>query len=67
MNGNHGVKVREEMTQWIIKSNLGQAHSLVIGGRVLGADKWVVKSISSLGYNFFTGESCLQEKIGNNH
>lgn len=63
LNGNYGVKPREEMTQWIIKSNEGKAHSLVIGGRVLGADKWVVKSISEAWDTIFNGGELFSGKI----
>jgi phage protein U len=63
LNGNHGVKPREEMTKWIIKSNSGKAFSLVIGGRVLGADKWVVKSISEAWDTLFNGGELFSGKI----
>jgi phage protein U len=63
LNGNHGVKPRDEMTRWIVLVNSGQAFSLVLGGRVLGADKWVVKSISEAWDTFFNIGELFSGKI----
>lgn len=63
LNGNHGIKPRDEMTQWIIKSNSGEAHTLVIGGRVLGADKWVVKSVSEAWDTIFNKGELFSGKL----
>lgn len=46
LNGNFGVKPREEMELWLRKSRSGTAEILVIGNRALGVDKWIVKSVS---------------------
>ena len=46
LNGNNGVKPREEMEKWLDKAREGEAEIIVIGGKPLGADKWVVKSVS---------------------
>lgn len=47
LNGNHGVKPRDEIKQWIDIVNKGEAYSLVIGGKILGDDLWVCQSITS--------------------
>jgi phage protein U len=46
LNGNLGVKPREEMERWVKKAEQGKAEFLVVGGKPLGNDKWVVKSLS---------------------
>lgn len=46
LSGNHGVKPREEMEKWLMKENTGVAEILVIGNKVIGNDRWVVKSVS---------------------
>lgn len=48
LNGNFGVKPREEMERWLRKSRAGTADVLVIGNRALGVDKWIVKSVSQM-------------------
>jgi phage protein U len=48
LNGNFGVKPREEMERWLRKARDGTAATLVIGNRALGVDKWVVKSVSQI-------------------
>lgn len=46
LNGNNGVKPREEMDRWLMKAREGIAETLVIGDKPLGVDKWVVTSVS---------------------
>lgn len=57
LNGNNGVKPRDEMDKWQIKARDGGAETLVIGDKPLGADKWIVKSVSQAwGVIFNRGE-----------
>lgn len=44
LNGNNGVKPREEMNKWLECARVGKAETLVVGV-ALGVDKWVVKSV----------------------
>ncbi|MGG1599314.1 phage tail protein [Paenibacillus naphthalenovorans] len=46
LNGNYGVKPRDEMERWLIKSRTGEVETLVIGNRGLGVDRWKVLSVS---------------------
>lgn len=46
LRGNHGVKVRDEMDQWLVKCREGTVDTLVIGNKALGMNKWKVLSIS---------------------
>ncbi|WP_100406679.1 phage tail protein [Bacillus solitudinis] len=48
LNGNYGVKPREEMERWLRKCRSGTVEVLVIGTRVLGVDKWKVSSVSQM-------------------
>lgn len=48
LNGNNGVKPRYEMERWLRKERSGVAEQLVIGNKVLGVDKWVIKSVSQM-------------------
>lgn len=41
-----GVNPREQMDLWVSKCRDGWADYFVIGGKPLGVDKWVIKSIS---------------------
>jgi len=45
--GNHGVKPRKELERWQALAETGRPQTLVIGGKPLGADQWVVKAISA--------------------
>lgn len=57
LNGNFGVRPRDEMERWLIKCRDGTAETLVIGGKPLGMDKWVVLSVSQMwGVVFNRGE-----------
>lgn len=46
LNGNNGIKPRDEMNKWISMVNSGIADILVIGNKALRKDKWAVKSVS---------------------
>ena len=46
LNGNNGVKPRTEMDLWLVKARDGVAETFVIGDKPLGADRWIVKSVS---------------------
>lgn len=46
LNGNNGVRPRTEMDLWLEKARSGIAETFVIGGKPLGVDKWIVKSVS---------------------
>lgn len=48
LNGNHGVKPRQEMERWLLKERDGAAEVLVIGTKALGVDKWVVRNVSQM-------------------
>lgn len=63
LNGNHGVKPREEMERWLIKAENGEAETLVIGGKPLGTDKWIVRSVSEAWDTIFNGGELFSGKI----
>lgn len=46
LNGSNGVKPLDEIYKWHDMVNEGYADVLVIGNKILGSDKWVVKQIS---------------------
>jgi phage protein U len=46
LNASHGVHPRDEIDAWNEMAEKGQAEALVIGGKPLGADRWIVKSLS---------------------
>lgn len=41
-----GVNPKAEMDKLLIMCRTGQAETLIIGGDVLGVDKWVIKSVT---------------------
>lgn len=63
LNGNHGVKPRAEMERWMEKVESGEAEVLVIGGKPLGSDKWIVKSISETWDTIFNGGELFSGKV----
>lgn len=63
LNGNHGVKPREEMERWLRKVENGEAETLVIGGKPLGTDKWIVRSVSEDWDTIFNGGELFSGKI----
>lgn len=46
LNGNFGVKPRKELERWQRKVQRGEAETLVIGNKTVGANLWVVTSVS---------------------
>lgn len=48
LNGLYGVKPRHEMERWLIKERDGTAEFLFVGGKGLGVNRWVVKSVSQV-------------------
>ena len=46
LNGNLGVKPREEMGLWLEYAESGFAEYLIINTTPLGSDMWIVKSVS---------------------
>jgi phage protein U len=63
LNGNHGVKPRAEMELWRSKAENGEAEILVIGGKPLGDNRWVVKSVSEAWETVFAGGELFAGKI----
>jgi phage protein U len=63
LNGSFGVKPRDEMDRWIKKVELGKAELLVIGGKPLGKDQWVVKSVSQTWETVFNKGELFSGKI----
>lgn len=63
LNGNYGLKPREEMEKWIEIANSGEANFLVIGGKVLGKDKWIVKSINEIWEKIYNDGKIFSGKI----
>lgn len=57
LNGNYGVKPRDELEKWVQMVNEGTVDVLVVGTKALGKDKWSVKSVSETwGVVFNKGE-----------
>ncbi|WP_163538311.1 phage tail protein [Gracilibacillus sp. YIM 98692] len=48
LNGQHGVRPREEMNRWLRKERSGEVETLVIGNAALGIDKWRISSVSQM-------------------
>lgn len=46
LNGNNGVKPRDEMERWNQYVSQGIADVLIIGGKPIGNSKWDVQSVS---------------------
>jgi hypothetical protein len=46
LNGALGVKPREEMESWVNYAEIGQAEYLILGGKPVGENLWIVKSVS---------------------
>lgn len=47
LNGNYGVNPQDEIDLWNSMVRSGKAYTLVLGGKVLGTDLWVCKTVSS--------------------
>lgn len=63
LNGNFGVNPREELERWQELAQNGNAEILVIGGKPLGVDRWVVKSISQSWDTIFNQGELFSAKI----
>lgn len=63
LNGNYGVKPRQEMEIWLEKVTKGTADVLVIGTKPLGQDKWVVKQVSNAWDTIFNKGELFSGKI----
>jgi phage protein U len=63
LNGNNGVKPRTEMDLWLVKARDGIAETFVIGGKPLGADKWIVKSVSQAWGTIFNHGEVFSGKV----
>lgn len=63
LNGNHGVKPRDEIEKWASIVNQGEAYSLVIGSKVIGDDLWVCTNIGSAWDTVFNGGELFSAKI----
>jgi phage protein U len=63
LKGSFGVKPREEMEKWALLARNGIAEFFVIGGKPLGTDKWVVKSVSQAWDTIFNGGELFSGKI----
>ncbi|MFT5871105.1 MAG: phage protein U [Clostridium sp.] len=55
LNGSFGVKPRAEMEKWALLARNGTAETFVVGGKPLGSDKWIVKSVSQAWDTIFNG------------
>lgn len=63
LNGNHGIKPRDEMDKWVSLTRNGEAHILVIGDKGIGTDKWVVKNVSQTWDVIFNNGELFSGKI----
>jgi Phage protein U len=63
LNGNYGLKPKDEMLKWIAMAESGAANYLFIGEQVLGQDQWIVKSVSETWDTFFNGGELFAGKI----
>ncbi|MDR2648756.1 MAG: phage tail protein [Clostridiales bacterium] len=46
LNFRFGVSPRDEMNRWIEHARSGDAERLVVGGKAIGVDKWIITSVS---------------------
>ncbi len=63
LNGNFGVKPREEMDRWIVLARSGTANTLVIGNSAIGVDKWAVINVSEAWDAVFNDGKLFSGKI----
>ncbi len=63
LNGNNGVKVRDEMNKWLEYARSGRAEMLAIGGKFLGVDKWIVKTVSQMWDVIFNSGELFSGKV----
>lgn len=58
LHGTCGVNANDEMDKWLIYCRNGEAHTLTIGSKSLGVDKWIVQSVG-LPWNIILGDGKL--------
>ena len=63
LNAQFGVKPRDEMNRWLEYCRSGDAERLAIGGKLLGVDKWVVKSVSQAWSTIYDGGILASGKV----
>jgi len=63
LNAFLGVKPRDEMEVWQDKAESGTAEYLVIGGTLVGLNKWVVKSVSETWDTILNGGEVYKGKV----
>ena len=63
LNGNHGVKPRAEMEDWLDKADNGVAAYLVLNHRPIGDNLWVVKSVSEAWDVIFSAGELFSGKV----
>lgn len=63
INGNHGVKPREEMERWLELAESGEPQILVLAGKPIGENRWVVRSVSQAWDVIFAGGELFSGKI----
>jgi phage protein U len=63
LNASLGVRPRREMDKWEAMASKGSAEILVIGGKPVGTDKWVVKSVSQAWDTIFIKGELYSGKI----
>jgi Phage P2 GpU. len=63
LNGNLGVKPKDEMLLWLAMADSGQVEYLVLGGDVLGDNAWCVKSVSEAWDTIFNLGELFSGKI----
>lgn len=63
LNGNYGVKPRDEMEKWREFAETGVAEIWVIGGMPIGENLWVVKSVSEAWNTIFNGGELFSGKL----
>jgi hypothetical protein len=63
LNGRYGVKPKDELKRWRDYSLNGNAELLVIGGKPLGEDLWIVKSVSEAWGTILNGGELFSAKV----
>ena len=63
LNAQFGVKPRDEMNRWLEYCRSGDAERMAIGGKPIGVDKWVVKSVSQVWSTIYDGGVLASGKV----
>jgi len=63
LNGNHGVRPREEMERWRELAETGEPQTLALAGKPIGSYKWIVRSISETWDVILNGGELFSGKI----